>query len=90
MNSNHSELRLRNQDAFAIARIKQKAAQKGVSTSEYMRPYIKMIGSSDIIEDTEVKYMRLVEHITQSLELLTNKIAALEQTIEVDYERKNK
>ncbi len=63
---------VRNVDAAAVAKIKQNAANKGMSQEEYLRQYLNSLAVLDELKDLDLKYSALVKKISMVIEQNTD------------------
>lgn len=77
-----SEVRIRNVDAAAIARIDQLAAKAGKKRNTYLKEYIETLSILNQLNEQEEKYQSLVNNILNVLTENTKQIRLLRNTIE--------
>jgi len=63
---------VRNVDAAAVAKIKENAANKGMSQEEYLRQYLNSLAVLDELKDLDLKYSALVKKISMVIEQNTD------------------
>lgn len=77
-----SEIRIRNVDAGAVARIDQLAANAGKSRNAYLKEYIETISILNQLTEQDENYRSLVNNVLNIVSENTKQIRLLRQTIE--------
>lgn len=77
-----SEIRIRNVDAGAVARIDQLAAKAGKSRNTYLKEYIETISILNQLTEQDENYRSLVNNVLNIISENTKQIRLLRQTIE--------
>lgn len=77
-----SELRIRNVDAAAVARIDQLAEKAGKSRNAYLKEYIETLSILNQLQEKDDSYTSLVNNILNVISENTKQIRLLRQEIE--------
>lgn len=77
-----SEVRIRNVDAGAIARIDQLAAAAGKSRNQYLKEYIENLSVINELKEMDNKYQSLVNNILTIITNNSEQIRKLRKEIE--------
>lgn len=77
-----SEVRIRNVDAAAVAKIDQLAAKKGQSRNTYLKSYIEALAVLDILAEQENKFDNALSAFTFVLQEQGRKINEIKSLIE--------
>lgn len=77
-----SEIRIRNVDAAAIARIDQLAAAANKSRNQYLKEYIESLSVLNELKEMEEQYNSLVNNVLTVISHNTEQIRKLRKEIE--------
>ena len=65
------EIRIRNVDAGAVAKIDELAEKKGLSRNQYLKAQIESLAISSTLKEYEDRYINLVENVLSVVENCT-------------------
>lgn len=71
MSKKINEIRIRNVDAGAVARIDELAEKKGLSRNQYLKLQIESLSIAGTLKEYEDKYVNLVENVLAVVENCT-------------------
>lgn len=71
MSKKIGEIRIRNVDAGAIAKIDELAEKKGLSRNQYLKNQIESLAVAGVLKEYENKYINLVENVLAVVENCT-------------------
>ena len=77
-----NELRIRNVDMSAVARIDELATEKGMSRNKYLKFYIEQLSILTDLKEMESKYSRLVEGIIGAVEINTKELIKVNEKVD--------
>ena len=77
-----NEVRIRNVDAAAIAKIDELAAKRGMSRNAYLKQYIENLAVLEELKELDNRYASLVNIVAEAMEQNTAALNELRRVIE--------
>lgn len=77
-----NEVRIRNVDAAAIAKIDELAAKRGMSRNAYLKQYIENLAVLEELKELDNRYASLVNIVAEAMEQNTAALNELRRAIE--------
>jgi len=81
MSKKMNEIRIRNVDACAVAKIDELAKQKGMSRNQYIKLMIESLSVLDEVKDIQTDYKNLVLDLAEVIEKNTNELMKIQAII---------